>query len=118
VHVSMSAHWLTICPFLTEIVGFFMQKSYQTDSLFEWVPPILGGVPSPRPSPPKIWRPLPDSQMPVTMVEVAWIILNLKLSGVGSFFQRGLRNNEVNIKTLHFEFDHINCSWIMGGWKT
>jgi hypothetical protein len=56
--------------------------------------------------------------MPVTMVQVALIILNLKLSGVGSFFQRGLRNNEVNIKTLHFEFDHINCSSIMGGWKT
>jgi hypothetical protein len=38
VHVSMS-----VCPFLTEIVGFSMQKCYQTDSLFEWVPPIFGG---------------------------------------------------------------------------
>ncbi len=91
VHVSMSAHWLTICPFLTEIVEFFMQKSYQTDSRLEWVSPIFGGcclTPPPAPNPPpKIWRHLPDSQMPVTMVEVALANLNLKLSGVGSFFQ-------------------------------
>jgi hypothetical protein len=52
VHLAMSAHWLTICPFLTEIVGFFMQKCYQTDSLLSGFPLYLGGVSSPHPPPP------------------------------------------------------------------
>jgi hypothetical protein len=101
VDVCMSAHWLTISSSLTKIVRFFMQKSYQTDSLFKRVPPIFGEcclTPPPAPNPPpKIWRHPPDSQMSVTMVEVALTILNLKLSGVGSFSQSRSRNNEVQL---------------------
>jgi hypothetical protein len=49
----MSAHWLTICPFLTEIVGFFMQKKL-SNWLTTWVgsPYIWGVLPHPHLLPP------------------------------------------------------------------
>jgi hypothetical protein len=52
VNVSMSAHWLTICSFLTKIVRFLMQQSYKLTHYLSGFPLYLGSVASPHLLPP------------------------------------------------------------------